>query len=293
MIKKLLVALGGLVAALAVFALFITLRFEHLCSVDYAALIPSFTIHDEVVKGDVELGKRIYLVRATCVECHGPDLAGRRVIESGALGSIFGTNITPFTMKGITDEQIAAAIRYGVHHTGRSLRFMPSFDFEKLSKADLGSLIAYIRSVPPVERLTPQDTYGPVARLMSALGKMPVMFPARFVTFSGGFGSKPPEGPTAEFGRYLAQACTGCHGAEFRGGPIPGGDPSWPAASDIRFGAAPSVWTEEVFRQMIESGISPRSKAALRPPMVAATDLLRQYNETERKAIWEFLSSLK
>lgn len=202
----------------------------------------------------------------------------------------YGANITPHTLSQWSDEEIARAIRYGIHKTGRSLRFMPSFDFEGLSIGDTAALVAYLRSVPSVEKPNHENTFGPMTKALTFAGQMPVMFPAKVLDLQRGFSEKPAEGPTREFGKYLANSCVGCHGHEFRGGKIPGGDPSWPEASNIRLGAN-SAWTENAFQEAIRTGVSPISKKPLRMPM--PVKLLQQMDEQEIKALWEYLSSLK
>jgi mono/diheme cytochrome c family protein len=284
--KIILRVLAGLVGAIFVLAAMVQFSFTSKKKKTYEAA--PFEIAPLVKSADVELGKRLYNVRAGCIDCHGETLSGRVVMENPAMGNIKGANITPFNLKDWSDEEIARAIRYGIHKTGRSLQFMPSFDYTGLSLGDTAALIAYLRTVAPVEEPSQANTFGPVAKVLSSLGKMPVMFPAEVIDLKRGFGEKPPEGPTLEFGRYLAHSCVGCHGEEFRGGKIPGGDPAWPAASNIRLGAG--GWTEEMFKSVIASGISPTSNQKLRPPMPVA--LLAQMNDTEIKALWLYLSSL-
>ena len=92
------------------------------------------------------------------------------------------------------------------------------------------------------------------------------------------------------FGEYLAASCIGCHGEEYRGGKIPGGDPSWPPASNIRLGAD-STWTEENFREMLKTGVSPKTGKPLQLPM--PIELLKKLNSMEQEALWLFLSSLR
>jgi mono/diheme cytochrome c family protein len=210
-------------------------------------------------------------------------------MNNGAMGNITGANITPFQLKDWSDEEIARAIRYGIHKSGRSLKFMPSFDYQGLSKGDIAALVAYLRSVPEVSTASAQNSFGPIAKMMGLLGKMPVVFPAENIDLKKGFAEKPEEAPTKEFGKYLAQACSGCHGQEFNGGPIPGGDPSWPPAANIRLGSN-ALWNEEVFTQMIKSGISPSTKNPIRAPM--PVNLLKQMNELEIKALWIYFSGL-
>ncbi len=250
----------------------------------------SFDLGDVVRNADLQLGHRIYHVRGGCVDCHGVDLAGAKLMEDPAMGSIHGANLTPFNLKAWSDEEIVRAIRYGVHRTGRSLQFMPSFDYEKMSLSDIGAVVAYLRSVPSVDRPSHANQMGPVLKVLSFIRQVPALFPAQSIDQSQGFATKPMEAPTVEFGQYLAHACAGCHGAEFKGGKIPGGDPSWPAASNIRLGAN-SAWNESAFKSMLVTGVSPTSGQKLRAPMPIA--LLAQLNETEQTALWRYLSSLK
>lgn len=249
-----------------------------------------FEIEDEVLNGDIELGKRIFHVRNGCVDCHGTDLAGVQVINDPAMGDIWGANITPYKLKDWSNKEVAQAIRYGIRKNGKSLKFMPAFEYVNLSKSDIGSIIKYIRSVEPVEKESHVNSFGPVAKVLSSLGKMPVMFPAHLIDHNQGFAQKPIEAPTVAFGKYLAFSCTGCHGANYEGGPIPGGDPSWPEASNIRFGQN-DLWNEESFYKLLETGVSPISGNAIRFPM--PIESLKKLNEVEKKALWLYLSELK
>lgn len=250
---------------------------------------PALNIALDVEKADAETGKRIVTVRNGCVDCHGPDLGGHKMIDDPVMGTLHGANITPFKLSEWTDEQIAQAIRFGVGKDGRSLLFMPSYEYERLSREDLASVIAYLRTVPSVERPAPKSTAGPMAKVLLVLNKIPLLLPAKVSKMSAEFDSKPPEGPTPEFGRYLAEsACIGCHGPELRGGPIPGGPPDWPPASSLRLGA--HGWSEEDFFETIRTGVSAKSKAQIRAPMPVA--LLQQMTETEVRALWLYLSNL-
>lgn len=286
--KLLLKIFISLLILFGFFVTFVQVSFSNNRSRQYKA--KDFSIQEMVKTADVELGKRLYTVRNGCIECHGADLSGAKIMENGAMGSIFGSNISPFKLKDWSDEEIARAIRYGIHKSGRSLVFMPSFDFEAISMGDTAALVAYIRSVPAVEKESHTNTFGPIAKMLSAFGKIPVMFPAKIINLQKGFSEKPPEGPTVEFGKYLTNACIGCHGEDLKGGKIQGGDPSWPEAPNIRLGAE-SKWNENLFKEVIKTGVSPISKNKLRAPM--PVNLLAQMNEEEIQAIWLYLSSLK
>lgn len=253
--------------------------------------VPRFSIHEDVLAADVELGKRIFHVRNGCVDCHGENLAGKLVVDDPAIGRFYGANLTPANLAGRTDEQIAAAIRFGVNHEGRTLIFMPSYEYKSMSKKDVAALIAYIRSVPSVEQTHPKADIGPVAKILFLLGKMPTVAPAEEVRFSEEFETKPEEGPTAEFGSYLARtACTGCHGPQLAGGPIRGGAPDWPPAADLRLGSKAGYSREKLIAALRE-GTSGYTGQPIKLPMPIA--LTKQMSETEVEALWLYLSSLK
>lgn len=283
--KILLRTLVAVVILIAGLIGFVNFRFHQLTSQELTH--PEFQIQEEVAKADVELGRRIFHVRSGCVDCHGHDLTGKAVVEDPAMGSIHGTNLTK--LKDWTDEEIARAIRYGIGRDRRTLVGMPATDFERMSKGDVAAVIAYLRSEAEVDKPAHQNRVGPLAKLLAVMGQLPIALPAYAVDRENGFFDKPEEGPTHEFGRYLANSCTGCHGPELRGGKIPGGDPSWPPASNLRLGANPS-YNEESFRRMITEGVSPATGAPLRMPMPVG--LLKQMNEMEIKALWLYLSSL-
>jgi hypothetical protein len=80
----------------------------------------------------------------------------------------------------------------------------------------------------------------------------------------------------------------GCHGPEFKGGPIPGGDPNWPPAANLTPDAL-GGWTEAQFLAALRTGKNP-SGAELRPPMVIR--YTAQFTDAELKALWAYLQSL-
>ena len=125
----------------------------------------------------VERGQ--YLVQLLgCGACHtdgaltgapNPDrlLAGSRVgiaytspLESANPGVIYPANITPDMETGIgewSNQQIANAIRAGVgRHGGGRIETMPWQGYSLLTEDDLNSMVAYLRSIPPVEHRVPR-----------------------------------------------------------------------------------------------------------------------------------------
>jgi len=277
----------GLFAAGSLFgaASWVTLR-----DVNRVFATPEFKISNKVKVADVQLGKRITNVRNGCLDCHGKDFSGNIVVNDPAIGTFGGSNLTPAALKDWTDEQIATAIRHGVDREGRPLLFMPSYEFEHLSEDDIAAIIAYLRTIPAVQKERTQQKIGPMAKILYLMGKMPTLVPAMYVNHTNGFATKPAEAPTKEFGKYLAQSsCMGCHGNRFEGGPIPGGPPNWPNAANLRLGGK-SGWTEESFIKTMRTGISARTGAPLRPPV--PIEAFKQMSDTEVRSLWLFFSSL-
>lgn len=54
------------------------------------------------------------------------------------------------------------AMRYGVMPDERSVKLMPAYETYFMSDADLGDLIAYLKSVAPVDRPSSESSFGPI-----------------------------------------------------------------------------------------------------------------------------------
>ena len=106
---------------------------------------------------------------AHCADCHTPmGSEGRRDQTRlfaggspfhGPYGTIYATNLTPDKETGIgkwTDGQIIAAI-YGVRPDGRQLQPPMPWPYykEKISNGDLKAILAYLRSLKPIQNKVP------------------------------------------------------------------------------------------------------------------------------------------
>ncbi len=76
-------------------------------------------------------------------------------------GIVFPGNLTPDPKTGIgrwSDDEIVSAIRHGLDRQGnRLIQAMPWLIYEKISDADTRAIVAYLRSLPPVEHKVPDD----------------------------------------------------------------------------------------------------------------------------------------
>ncbi len=239
---------------------------------------------------DLAEGKRLYISRG-CADCNGEDLGGKVFINDPAIGTMAGANLT--SGKGgvataRTDAELARAIRHGVGKDGRALIFMPSTDFAGMTDEDTGKLVSYLRTVPAVDREFLPPKAGPLGRFLFLIGEIPVFVSAEKIDH----GAKPVTriNPTvsAEYGKYVAATCTGCHRDNFAGGPIQGAPPEWPPAQPIT-GKAMAKWNETQFITALRTGRRPDG-SMIKFPMPWQS--LGKLNDTEIKALWLYLQTL-
>jgi mono/diheme cytochrome c family protein len=222
-----------------------------------------------------------------CVDCHGEDLAGTTVINQPPFAVVTAPNITPAARgKELSDLDLVRAIRYGVTPDGRSLVVMPSAQYYYLSDADLGAVIAYVRSVPPAQHDLKPTSYGPISRTLLALGKLPVL-QAPMINRSAARPSPSP-GVTVEYGSYLALPCRGCHGPGLSGGVDPAGDPTWPPASNLTPEGL-GRWTLADFTRLLREGKRPVG-TEVNPAM--PWRWLKNLSDDEIAALWMYLQSV-
>ena len=163
----------------------------------------------------LERGKYLVERRAICIECHDKDLGGKIFVDNFAFGRLAAANLTR-GRGGIgsryTDEDFVRVLVHGVNKSGHSVIFMPSQD-ARFTEPDLAAIIAYIRSVPPVDREPAATRLGPIARALTFFHKIPLL-PAEEIDHDAATVL-----PTADAtdpvgrGRYLVDSggCRGCH----------------------------------------------------------------------------------
>lgn len=239
---------------------------------------------------DIAEGKRLYISRG-CGDCHGSDYAGKTFIDDAAIGRLTGSNLT--TGKGgigaaRSDAELARAIRHGVGQNGRVLRMMPSTDFQHMTDEDAGKLISYLRTVPPVDRETPEQKAGPLGRFLFLIGEIPIFISAELIDHGARHVNKITPSVSVEYGKYVAATCTGCHRQNFTGGPIQGAPPEWAPAQNIT-GKALAKWSEEQFIAALRTGKRPDG-SEIKFPMPWQS--LGKLNDTEIKALWKYLKTL-
>lgn len=227
-----------------------------------------------------------------CADCHDTSFAGRAVIEDPAVGRLHAPNITRGRgglPADYTDLDFVRAIRHGLATDGRALVLMPSLDYESMSDQDLGALIAYLKSVPPVDRERGPVSLGPIGRMLVVKGD--IKLAAEHIDHAAARPASVTPEISPAYGKYLAASCIGCHHPNLSGGPIPGGPPDWPPSSNLTPtpGGPISNWSEADFLAALRTQKRPDG-TALSPVMPAA---FGQMTDLELKAIWAYLRTLE
>jgi cytochrome c553 len=234
-------------------------------------------------------GKRYMESRAGCTECHGADLGGKVILDNPVMGTWIAPNITRGGLtKDYKPEDWVKILRHGLRPDDTAAT-MPSLDFAYFSDQELSDLAAYIRSVPPVERVMPPTVLGPVFSLLIVKGDIPVS--AEVIDHTAKRAKYPPSiAATPELGEHLAHTCRGCHGPSLAGGPIQGGDPKWPPARNLTFDETGlAKWTRMDFLQAMREGKRPDG-TAIDPVM--PIQYTKNLKDEEIDAIYIYLKTI-
>lgn len=231
-----------------------------------------------------------YLVSTVpgCVGCHAsnrasdpPLLDGGVVEDAAVLGYFPAPNLTPGgKLKNYSDAEIARSITEGISKEGRPLVVMPSENFKNLSMDDLSAIIAYLRSMPSVERELGKVSLSPLGTILLGTGQVPLSNQPPYQPKPG-----VPVGPTKEFGTYLVTigGCRDCHGANLDGKDTTPGPPPGPDLAIVK------GWTDQQFITTLRSGTDPAGRQ-LDPNKMPWKEFGR-LTDSDLKAIYEYLKA--
>lgn len=312
--KKFLKFFGGVVILLIVALLGFLIYFNSA----YPDVDPPATVKVQITPERIARGEYLANHVTVCMDCHssrdwskfsGPitpgtlGKGGDRFDENmGFPGVVYAKNITPAALNTWTDGELMRAITNGVNKDDQAFfPLMPYLSYNHLTQEDLYSIVAYIRSLPPIEGSTPETELN---------------FPLNFIVKT-----IPPKEyhPTpeinknnpSEYGGYLVKigGCFDCHtpsvkgefieGKEFAGGGefnLPGG---LLKSANITPDPATGIgsWTKEQFVKRFKA-YDPDSNQV---PSVAMTDyntimpwtMYSGMTEEDLGAIYEYLLTLK
>ena len=171
---------------------------------------------------------------AACIHCHsmrdfnkyaGPDVPGTEGGGGGKFdhsildaipGTMYSKNITPDSATGVgtwTDDELVRAITQGISKKGDTLfPLMPYAHFNRMTKDDLMSIIAYLRTLKPIKNTIPDR------QLMIPIS---MAYPAPALQKSINGNVCPPESDQVKYGAYLVNmaGCSDCHTPYVKGQP--------------------------------------------------------------------------
>lgn len=162
----------------------------------------------------VAKGQYIFALAGGCA-CH---TVPKETAHSGGrafpipFGTVYSTNITQDKETGLgawTDSQIMDATAKGISRDGsRILPIMPHEKYSGMAQEDLKALVAYLRTLKPVKRPTPE--------LKTSLPFMRSFGTFAYLKLFGRFSASPAQAPKSgiERGRYLVDhvsICGDCH----------------------------------------------------------------------------------
>ena len=245
-------------------------------------------------------GKHYVEAIGVCQVCHGQDLAGPVVDDckdapctgfsnDPIFGKMMPNNLTPGlggTGGDFTDADYVRAIRHGIGRDNKSLVLMPSEQYNRISDEDLGAMIAYLKTLDPVDNELGESNLGPLGRVIAVIAGG--LLPASQIDHSAARAPSPVVGVSAEYGGYLAETCIICHGDGLTGSKVPGNERV--DAPDITLDGAPGDWTKSQFVNTLRSGITPQGD--LLDPRFMPWNRFNQMTDDELDAIWLYIQSL-
>ena len=280
--------IGLLILAFAVLYIIGTVKWNKMHG-QYDVPVETITIPTD--QASIARGEHIATLNL-CRMCHLEALSGQSVSVPGLL--TFGIPNLTSGVGGVgatnTEEDWVRAIRHGVGHDGRGLAMMPVRTFYYLSDEDLGALIAYLNSLPPIDNEMPKTDLGPLGRVMLALGQLPPEIEPNVISIDHDAPRPvaPQPGVTMEYGKYLTRTCALCHGTNFNGQTVVLDGPPI-LTPNLTPGGELRSWSEEDFIATMRTGVTPGGKQ-LRSEM--PWKYLGQMTDDEMKAVWMYLQSL-
>ncbi|MBL7013858.1 MAG: cytochrome C [Candidatus Marinimicrobia bacterium] len=180
----------------------------------------SIELTDERITRGEYLANHVWV----CMECHsqkseqfysepvtpGTEGMGGLLFDS-EFGKIYASNITPYEIDHWTDGELLRAITEGVNKNGDALfPFHPFTLYGNKDVEDVYSVIAYLRTLPPIENSIPKrDT------------KLWANYMVRRMPKQAEFTPKPHPNNSVEYGEYLSGVCARCHTPQSHGKPNP------------------------------------------------------------------------
>jgi len=193
---------------------------------------PDQSMKIEMSKENIERGRYLANHVTVCMDCHstrnwnkysGPLVNGTLgkggeafTQDFGFPGEYHSKNITPYNLKDWTDGEIYRCITTGVNKHNKALfPVMPYPSYGKMSDSDIKAIIAYIRTLNPIES-SPKESKSDFPMNL-IINTIPVKASPENI---------PDKKDTVKYGSYLINAagCAECHTKSDKGKKLPGMD---------------------------------------------------------------------
>jgi len=220
--------------------------------------------------------------------------------EMGFPGKFYSKNLTPVNLRNWTDGEIFRTITTGVDKNGKALfPVMPYLNYGKMDKEDIYDIIAYIRTLQPIENTIPQSHPD-----------FPMNFIINTIPAKAQFVKKPEKIDVINYGAYLvnAAACMDCHTQVDKGQIIPDLAFSGGRIFETPFGVIRSAnitpdfntgigaWTEDGFIQHFKMYTDPTKIAGINPKefnTIMPWTMYGEMDSTDLKSVYAYLMTLK
>ncbi len=277
---------------------------------------PAPVMHVESTPERVARGQYLATNVMLCMDCHGtrnwneyagpvvPGTLGRGgdVFDHrvGFPGTFYARNITPAGIGNWTDGEIFRTITTGVDRNGKAIfPVMPYHLFGQGDEEDIKSVIAFLRTLPPVENKVPES-----------VADFPMNFIINTIPKKANLHPKPSENDSLAYGKYMMTiaACQACHTPVVNGQPIDslfmaGGRefnlPSNTVTSanitqDMKTGIG--TWTREIFLGKFaayrDSSVAHRSVSPTEDQTVMPWSMYAHMSDRDLGYIYEYLKTI-
>ena len=265
----------------------------------------------------IERGKYLANTVTVCIDCHstrdwtkfaGPVLngtigkGGERFDHAvGFPGTYYSKNITPAGIKRYTDGELFRLITTGVTKEGRAMfPVMPYQHYGKMDPEDIKCIIAYIRSLAPIENA-----------VQESVSDFPMNFIINTIPAKADPQKMPSKSDSLAYGKYIVNAgsCIECHtqvnkgkiiaGLEFSGGR----EFKFPDGSVVRSAnitpddvTGIGKWTKELFiarfKMYADSSYKPQTVAAGQFNSIMPWNMYSKMNKEDLAAIYTYLKTI-
>lgn len=265
----------------------------------------------------IERGHYLAHTVTVCMDCHstrdwtkfsGPitpgtlGMGGDRFDQTvGMPGVFYARNITPAGVARYTDGELFRVITSGVTKEGRAMfPLMPYPYYGKMDPEDIYSIIAYLRTLPPIENEVPESAADfPMNFILNTIPQPPT------------FTKMPDPSDEIAYGGYLVNAggCIECHtqvnqgriiaGLEFSGGrefQFPDGSVVRSSNITPHTGSGIGSWTRDNFlarfRQYADSTYQERSVTPGEFNSIMPWTMYAGMTEQDLSAIYAYLKTV-